>query len=130
MSQPPRILVAVSDFESKKALARALDGKGLDPVFVSTLDESRAVLDRDPVAMVFCEAKLRDGGFKELLGAGSRPGSEVPVVVCADFYDKDLYLEAMCQGAYDFIAYPYLRQEVDWILTGALQRSSAATSGL
>lgn len=130
MLKPLRVLVALSDFESRKSLAGALEGKGLDPVFVSTLNETRAILDRDPVAMVFCETKLKDGGFKDLLGVSNRTGPKVPVVVCAPFYDKDLYLEAMCQGAYDFIAYPYLHQEVDWILSGALHHTAAAANRL
>jgi FixJ family two-component response regulator len=47
-------------------------------------------------------------------------------VVCADFYDKTAYIEAMSLGAYDYIASPYRQSEVEWIVGNAVRRISSA----
>jgi hypothetical protein len=47
---------------------------------------------------------LVDGTFSDILcGADEKP--KVPVVVCCEFCDKDLYAEAIWLGAFDFVAY-------------------------
>ncbi len=129
MLKPLQVLVAVSDAQGRHTLVKALTKKGMNPLFAETLTEARKILDHQPVAMVFCETDLKDGSFKDLLfsEAGAKP--KAPVVVCAQFYDKDLYMDAMGSGAFDFIAYPYAHQEVDWILSGVMQRASAVAGG-
>jgi DNA-binding NtrC family response regulator len=129
MLKPLQVLVAVSDAQGRRILVKALTEKGLNPLFAETLTEARKILDHQPVAMVFCETDLKDGNFKDLLFSEAGMKSKAPVVVCAQFYDKDLYMDAMGSGAFDFIAYPYARQEVDWILNGVMQRATAGAGG-
>ncbi len=129
MLNPRKILVALSDLAGQKSLAGALGTTGLDAVFTSTLREAREVLGKEQVAVVFCQVELEDGSFRDILDSGETSRHRVPVVVCSSFYDKDVYIDAMCRGAFDFIAYPYAKKEVDWILSGALQTSAAAASG-
>ncbi|MGH9470006.1 MAG: hypothetical protein ACRD1N_06670 [Terriglobia bacterium] len=128
MLKARKILVALSDLDGKKALSAALRFAGVEPVFTSTLREAKDVLGREPVAVVFCQSELEDGNFRDILDSHEARRENVPVVVCAPFYDSKLYIDAMGCGAYDFIAYPYAHKEVDWILHGALRSAAAATA--
>ncbi len=127
MPEVRHVLVALSDQDGRGAIARALAGRGLEPVFASTLAEARLVLEREPVAMIFFQEKLEDGSYRDILGDNARDAARLPVIVCSPFTDDRLYMDAMCRGAFDFVAYPYSRQEVDWIVSCALPR--AATVG-
>jgi FixJ family two-component response regulator len=78
------------------------------------------------VAMIFFQDQLADGNYRDILGENARDASKLPVIVCSPFTDDHLYMDAMCRGAFDFVAYPYSRQEVDWIVNSALPRAAAA----
>jgi DNA-binding NtrC family response regulator len=45
-----------------------------------------------------------------------------PVIVCAPLFDPAVYLDVMNRGAFDFMAYPYRTDEVNWILDTAFRR--------
>ena len=126
MPQRPQVLVAMSDSGGQSVLASTLAAKGLEPILAPNLREALDILNRKPVAMVFCEDKLQDGGFREILGENAKLVPSVPVVVCSPSYDHNLYMDAMTEGAFDFIAYPYAPREIDWILSCALPRAAAA----
>jgi DNA-binding NtrC family response regulator len=126
MPETRHVLVALSDQDGRGVIARALTGRGLEPVYASTLAEVRMVLKREPVAMVFFQHQLADGNYRDILGENARDASKLPVIVCSPFTDDHLYMDAMCRGAFDFVAYPYSRQEVDWIVNSALPRAAAA----
>ncbi|MGH9344895.1 MAG: hypothetical protein ACRD19_14185, partial [Terriglobia bacterium] len=88
-----------------------------------TLKETQMILRREAVAVVFCQHKLDDGGFSDLLSAGT---GRIPVVVCSPSYEPGIYMDAMSKGAFDFIAYPYAPREIEWILSCALPHVAAA----
>lgn len=123
-----KILLALSDSAGQRSLAGALESEPLDIIFTPTLRETREILAKEQVAVVFCQCELEDGSFRDILASGERVRSGVPVVVCSPYYDKDVYIDAMCRGAFDFIAYPYVKKEVEWILTSALQTVAPAGS--
>lgn len=114
----PRVLVALADPETKTAFSRALPSSGLDPVYTSSVKEARGILARESISMVFCEDRLADGNFRDMLRV--MEAKQVPVVVTSRTDDPKEYLEAMKLGAFDFIAAPYRRAEVEWILEHAL----------
>ncbi|MGH9352242.1 MAG: hypothetical protein ACRD2G_08795 [Terriglobia bacterium] len=122
MPKRQQVLVAMSDSNGRSALASTLAANGLNAVVTSTLEETRTILSREPVAMVFCQNTLEDGAFSDLLILGAK----IPVVVCSPSYEPGIYLDAMSKGAFDFIAYPYAQREIEWILSCALPRAAAA----
>ena len=126
MMGPPRVLLACTDPDSRRALSSLLDQCGLKTVVSSSVRESRRILARGGVAMVFCEARLADGSFREVLHEAAAPEQKVPVVVASRLDDTNEYLEAMRLGAYDFITSPYRRSEVEWIVHNALHDAGVA----
>lgn len=126
MLKARKILVALADLDCKNALVAGLRFTGLEPIFTSTFCETRDVLSREAIAVVFCQPELEDGSFRDIIESHETSRRNVPVVVCAPFYDSKLYIDAMGCGAYDFMAYPYSHKEIDWILHGTLRGASAA----
>ena len=126
MMGPPKVLLACADPENRRALTSLLGQCGVQTVVSSSVRESRRILARGGVAMVFCEARLADGSFQEVLRDAGVPQQHVPVVVTSRLDDTNEYLEAMRLGAFDFIACPYRRSEVEWIVQNALHDAGVA----
>ena len=119
-----RAIVACTDPRIRQLLINVLHELGLQPVGSETVGEIQALLAEGDTAMVLSQPRFTVGSFREVLRAAARPGSSVPVIVCSDFYDKDLYVEAMTLGAFDYLALPYRYEDVAWVLTNALTGGS------
>jgi len=127
-TKPLYVVLAGSDIKSEELLISLLRQKGLVPIPSSSMKEALFLLAHRETALVICHASPRDGTFRELLSSlGS--GSKVPVIVCADFYDSRLYLEAMELGAFDYFTYPYYRDGVEWVVGNALRHASKHAGG-
>ncbi len=122
----PKVLVACSDPENRQTLLASLSQCGLDPVSSSTVREARAILSRQVIPLVICAADLVDGSFRDVLRAARAAETKIPVVVASRRDDTAEYLEAMQLGAFDFIACPYKRSEVEWIVSNALRKMAVA----
>lgn len=121
-----RVLVALADPASQRALSNILPLYSADPVFATTMREARAVLASEPVALVVCEDCLIDGSYRDLLPVAQAARGDVPVVVTSRVDNPEEYLEAMKLGAFDFVAAPFSRTELDRIVHNALNRAMAA----
>lgn len=130
MSGHMHALVAVRDARGRNALLSTLESRGLVPVCASTLGEARSILSHERVAVIFCQSRLEDGGFEDVLAEKSMRSPGVPVVVCSPSPDSESYLDVMSRGAFDFIAFPYARKEIEWILTCALPGPSARAANV
>ena len=120
-----QVLVACSHTPRRTALVEILAQCGLEPLIAADTSEIAAVLGGRPVHLVFCEDSLPEGGYREVLRITKAIGSGVPVVVCSPLGELDRYLEAMELGAFDFVAPPYRRAEVEAIVN-AVRRDSMA----
>lgn len=111
-----QVLVACSDPGRRSVLVDILSQLGLEPVIAADMNGVRTLFAQRPLHLVLCEDGLPQGGFRELLRLAKATGSEVAVVVCSLLGELDQYLEAMQLGAFDFIAPPYRRGEVEFIV--------------
>ena len=127
MPSPLRVSVVSSDPDNGRKLGSILSECGLDPVLAATLEEAQSLLAKRDVSLVFCDAELADGTFRELLRLTE--SAKIPVVVASRVHETLQYLEAMRLGAFDFIASPYRRSEVEHIVASALHRPNAAAAG-
>lgn len=119
-----RAIVACTDPEIRQVLTRVLDEFGLQSVVSETLDDAKSLLKREETAIAFVQPNFRKGSFREVLRVADGPRPRVPVIVCSEFYDKELYIEAMSLGAFDYLAFPYRREEVEWVIGNAVNRRS------
>jgi DNA-binding NtrC family response regulator len=119
------VLIASSDPEHRKAFGSVLEQCGLDPVYATSVRSAVETLDRERMPLAFCEDDLSDGTFREVLAAARRAGRSVPVVIASRLGNTTEYVEAMSLGAFDFIAGPFRRAEVERIVHQALPRKLA-----
>lgn len=120
------VLIVSSDPLQRQAIERLLSLRQMRAVCASCVREARARMARRPVEIVFCDAQLADGSFRDLLAAGPAGQSRPPVVVVSRTADTQEYLEAMRLGAFDFLGAPLRPREVEWVLANALRHELAA----
>lgn len=116
-----KVLVTSCDPETRWGVAKILGKSGIDLLFSSTVSEAKEILARQRICLVFSEAELPDGGFRDILSHVARSVAKVPVVVLSRLDEWDQYLEAMRLGAFDYVTRPYHPAEIEWIVSKALR---------
>jgi DNA-binding NtrC family response regulator len=119
-----RATVVCTDLEIREILISVLSEFGLQTVLSETLDDAKDLLTREETVMAFIQPRFSDGNFQEALRAADGPRSRVPVIVCSEFDDKDLYIEAMSLGAFNYLAFPCRSEEVAWVVKNAVSWGS------
>ena len=117
-----QVLVTGCDAGKRTALLNMLAEYGLEPMIAANVEETRQILERRPMQVVFCEDRLPDGGFREILCLVKANRPEVQVVVSSMLGDVHEYIEAMNLGTFDFIAPPYRSSEIISVVHGAYRR--------
>ena len=119
METPTRILVASSELENRRSLVEILEKEGYDAICVSRASEGKEVLETQKVELIFCDRRLTDGGYRDVVAAARTTQGKVRVVVTSRLADWDEYLEALHYGAFDLIASPCRPTDVLWTILRA-----------
>jgi DNA-binding NtrC family response regulator len=106
MNLRSQILVVSSDYDHRRALTSILQKEGWSPLHASRLIECQDLLANRSISLVFCERRLADGTYRDLLSVAQARERRVPVVVTSRLADWDEYLEALRYGAVDLIPSP------------------------
>jgi DNA-binding NtrC family response regulator len=107
------VLVPSSHLEYRRLLVRILESFRVNTFVSVTLADAEEVLSRHGVALVFCDDRLTDGSYRDLLQAlRTWEKAPHPVVTTRTSEWKD-YLEALQLGAFDMIPYPYRSTDVE-----------------
>jgi two-component system, NtrC family, response regulator PilR len=114
------VLVVSSDDEVRRDLAGIVGLWGLEPVLCATVADSRAALTRYPICVVVCEDRLADGNYRDLVEAVERTTTDAPVIVVSRLADWNEYMNAVRAGAFDYIALPPRRTEIERAIKNAL----------
>jgi DNA-binding NtrC family response regulator len=88
------------------ATTRALAGAGFTPVVVSTEAEALAALDREPLALALVAQSLGSVAIAGLVARAGHQHPEVPVVVLGTAGTVQEAVDAMQQGAADYLPPP------------------------
>ena len=75
-----QVMVAGCDAGKRTALFNMLEEYGLRPMIAANVEETRQILERRPMHVVFCEDRLPDGGFRDILCLvkANRPEGDCP----------------------------------------------------
>jgi CheY-like chemotaxis protein len=106
MSATEEILLASTDLEARRKIAHVLKEEGWDVTCASRVKDCRETLANRPVRMIFCDFRLSDGTYRDVLPFVRINHPKVPVVVMSRLADWDEYLDALRRGAFDLIASP------------------------
>jgi len=77
--------------------------------------------EADPPHLVFTEALLPDGTWRDVVKVALQALKPVEVIVVSRLIDVRLYVETMADGAFDFIVPPITRDELAHVLACAVE---------
>jgi DNA-binding NtrC family response regulator len=110
---------------NRKMLMRVFDGLPIDSYSASTINQAREALDSRPFSVVFCEERVSDGSYRDLLldVRDRGDGTRFVVMLCTGEWEE--YLEALRLGAEEVLRCPLQPTDIDLALIHAM-RSGAA----
>ncbi|MEQ1565360.1 MAG: sigma-54 dependent transcriptional regulator [Myxococcota bacterium] len=118
------VLVVDDDEANRVTLERILSREGYRVVHA---DSGRAAMERlreDRVDLVLTDLKMPGMSGIDLLKAGRKVDPDLEVVVMTAYGTVETAVEAMKEGAYDFVAKPLKRHELVSALAKALEKRS------
>lgn len=122
-----RALVVTSQLELRQSLLHVLETLSMDVIVCSNLAQALEVLCAQEFDLVFCDDRLPDGAYSDLISNQPHTGRAHPVIVTTRTGDWELYMEALRKGAFDVIRYPGPVTDVELAVIRAL-REDRATS--
>ncbi len=117
-----KALLVIHDPAMVAAVSKSLARPDLTMTFSTTVGDALATLSRNQIAIVYCEARLPDGSFREVIRYLQAAGRETPVVVCGNFYDRGTEAESATLGANAYLTFPFPQKEVQRLADKALKR--------
>jgi len=112
------VLVASSDVENRRAVTKMLVNQGFDPVSASTVKQCRRMLEKQQVALIFCERQLTDGNYQDILkcAIGDSPKKKARVILMSGLMKPEEYYQARQSGVFDIIGLPCRPTNVEWAI--------------
>lgn len=125
---PGKVLV-ISTGENRDVVTAAMSHWSIEAVPCSGVREARTLLPSARPSLIFCEEDLPDGSYRELLHELSKATKTRLVVISAAAELDEHYNEALALGAFDMIASPCRRSDVQWIAIRAMQDELRRSGG-
>jgi DNA-binding NtrC family response regulator len=123
MEATPQILVVSSELEERRALNTILHKEGYETICASRVSECQEALQTQNVSLIFCDRRLADGCYRDVVAATRASSKPARVVVTSRLADWDEYLEALHHGAFDLIASPCRPTDVLWAIVQASRQT-------
>jgi len=125
MAQEFDVLIVSTSPEDQKALMRVLDNLSANVIACSTVRQAEEVLSQRTIGLIFCDKRLPDGTYRELL-AIRQAGKKMPrVVVTTRVGGWEDYTEATELGAFDVIPCPLQPTNVEFAVMRAMRNEEA-----
>jgi len=123
-----RVLIVDDDAASRRLLEVRL--RALDCEVATAADgrEALAAIQQEPPALVLLDLEMPRMPGMELLRALRREGSDVPVIVITAHRSIESVVEAMKEGAFDFIPKPFDPKHLELVVRKALDRARLVES--
>lgn len=119
MKKPQRLLI-IDDEANMRHMLSLLTGKaGYAVTLTENGKEGLAVLTRQEVDLILCDLKMPQLNGLEFLTKVKEMGVDAPIVMMSAFAAIEDAVEAMKEGAYDFITKPFKADEVLLVLERA-----------
>lgn len=121
MSSPPSILVVDDDQRNREMLAEALSQAGFEVELACDGITALSKANEVPYDAILSDIHMAPLSGLELLDSFRKTMSEVPIVLLTAFGSVDTAIQAMKQGAFDYIAKPVNLEELVLIMTRAVE---------
>lgn len=115
-----RILLVEDEPGLREVLTLALEGAGFLVEAASGIEEGRRALAESAFDGVLSDLKLKDGSGIELLTWMKEQALDTPVVIMTAYATTETTVQALNQGAVDFITKPFKHEDLIATLKGLL----------
>ncbi len=115
-----RVLIADDDEVSGQLFAEVLEGEGYAVQQVQSGSAALSALKNDPPDLLIVDVRMPGTGGLDVARAAHRDHPEIPVVVMTAFGSIETAVEAIREGAFDFISKPMNLDELKKTVRRAL----------
>jgi len=123
MKRERTMLIVSCRPENRKTLVRMFDELSINSYVAPTIRDARELLGSRSLSMVFCEERLSDGSYCDLLRDIRATWPETGFVVLLCTGEREEYLQAMRLGAQEVLRCPLRPTDVDLVLIHAMKES-------
>jgi len=115
------ILIVSCHPENRKMLLRVFEDLPIDSYSASSIHQAKEALHSRSFSVVFCEERLSDGAYVDLLKElkKTRQNARLVVMLCTGEWEE--YLEALRLGAEEVLRCPLQPTDVDLALIHAMR---------
>ncbi len=117
-----RVLIVDDDPNSRRLLDVRLRGIGCETALAADGHEALAAVRQEIPSLMLLDLEMPRMGGLELLRTLRKDGFDFPVVVITAHGSIEAAVEAMKEGAYDFLPKPFDAQHLDLVVRKALDR--------
>jgi DNA-binding NtrC family response regulator len=122
---PYRILLVDDDADSRNALAEWMEREGWEPIAVRDGDEALRHI-HEGISVVVTDLKMPRTDGMELLRIAQERAPHAAVIMVSGFGTVETAVEALKQGAFDFLAKPVNLKELGHRIRRALEKRAMA----
>ncbi len=103
-------------FESLKQMLKNLS---VETYSVATCKEAESLISQCKPHMIFTESAVTDGSWVSVFNLAEAADVPLSVIVVGTFPDTKCYLSVMERGAFEFVAPPFEREPLDFVVRSA-----------
>ncbi len=125
-----KILVVDDEESMREVLSIMLKRAGYTVTVASDVDEALVEINKEIFDLVMTDLKMPNGTGLDILKAVKAASPETAVLILTAFASTESAVEAMKQGAYDYITKPFQVDEVQLIVKKALERQRLTSENM
>lgn len=124
--QPKSILIVDDEASVRESLERALSKAGYITKTASSGQEAIGLLSKQTVDIILSDFKMPNGDGIELLRTIKKKYADIEVILITGYGTIQTAVEAMKEGAYDFITKPFKKAVILSTVERAIERQNLA----
>jgi DNA-binding NtrC family response regulator len=124
MESKMQVMIGSSDLAIWERFTNLLESKGIALKPFRSIKQACRALAQENVLLIFCENRLIDGTYEDLLAAAKSVRSQARIVVTgleSDQFDSLGYCRARELGAFDVLRKTYGIRDLEWVVICAIR---------
>ena len=119
-----RILVVDDELSMRELLEFMLEKEGYTVISAANGKEALIKIKKEPYDLLLCDIRLGDMTGLEVLKASKKAKPHVTVIMISAFATTETAVEALNQGAFDYVPKPFENEELLQTIANALERKT------
>jgi DNA-binding NtrC family response regulator len=119
-----QVMIGSPDLAVWERFTDILESRGLALTRFQSINQACKALTREDILLIFCENRLIDGTYEDLLAAARNVRSQARIVVTgvdSDQFDSLGYCKARELGAFDVLRKSYGIRDLEWVVICAIR---------